>query len=253
MYYAEHRFLGDTTQLPTDGNEKSGGASDNVTVLELDNSLRVTYGEINGFAGDYFGFERPISSAASVGEMKELFQSWFDLLGAAPGGKPKAEAFRAELKGVNDQVDRVLRSATGGTGDELAMIYKKTPLNVWRMEEISKDARWAQGANFMRLLETNADHFGDEARLVYNAGHALAIDYAVKGDFSKALAINGFADHFLQDSFAAGHLRVPRAKIMDVSKAAVSGFDKVINFSANVSFPASGSFSPYLKVLTDAR
>jgi len=160
---------------------------------------------------------------------------------------------RAELKVVNDQVDRVLRSATGGTGDELAMIYKKTPLNVWRMEEVSKDARWAKGANFMRLLETNADHFGNEARLVYNAGHSLAIDYAVKGDFSKALAINGFADHFLQDSFAAGHLRVPRAKIMDLSKAAVLGLEKVINFSANVSFPAAGSVLQHLKILTNAR
>lgn len=244
MYYAEHRFLGDTTQLPTDGNEKSSGAPENVTVLELDNNLRVTYGEINGFAGDYFGFEKPISSAASAGEMKEVFQSWFDLLGVAPGGKLKAEALRAELKVVNDQVVHVLQSPTGGTGDELAMIYKNTPLDITHMQEVSKNPKWAKGADFIKLLQTNADHFGDEARLVYNAGHSLAIDYAVKGELSKALAINGFADHFLQDSFAAGHLRVPRAKLLSLSKRAVLGLDMAINASANVSFLASRIFSP---------
>jgi hypothetical protein len=243
MYYAEHRFLGDTTQPPTDVNQDSNGATDKVTLLELENKLLVTYGEINGFAGDYFGYERPISSASNFVEMKELFQSWFNLLGVSEGGKAKAEALRAELKVVNDQVVRVLQSATGGTGDELAEVYKKTPLNVWRMDDISKDTRWAKGASFLRLAETNIDHFGDEARLTYNAGHSLAIDCAVKGDLSKALAINGFADHFLQDSFAAGHLRVPRAKLWDISKAAVLGKDTAINLSSNVSFQHTYSFS----------
>jgi hypothetical protein len=240
MYYSEHRFLGDTTKLPPDGDEKSIGSTASATVLKLDNDLLVTYGEINGFAGDYFGLETPISSAGNTGEMKELFQNWFNLLGVSPKGKLKAEQLRKELKTVNDQVDSILRSATGGTGDELANVYKKTPLDILHMNDVTNDNKWAEGANFMKLLETNVDHFGEEARLVYNAGHSLAIDYAVKGELSKALAINGFADHFLQDSFAAGHLRVPRAKLMEVSKSAFLPMDKIINASANVSFPASG-------------
>lgn len=246
MYYAEHRFLGDTTALPTDSNVPSLPTSDTATVLELENKLLVTYGEINGF-GDYFGFAEPISCASSAEEMKALFHSWFDLLGTAAGGKLKAEALRTELKAVNDQVVHVLTSATGGTGDELAKVYKDTPLNVSRMEAISKDVRWAKGAAFMKLLATNADHFGEEARRVYEAGHTLAIDFAVKGELSKALAINGFADHFLQDSFAAGHLRVPRLEIMKLSNNAVMGLEFLVNATANVSSSVLQSF----EALTD--
>lgn len=36
--------------------------------------------------------------------------------------------------------------------------------------------------------------------------HGKAIQTALSGDLNKALAINGFADHFLTDAFAAGHL-----------------------------------------------
>jgi len=43
----------------------------------------------------------------------------------------------------------------------------------------------------------NAAHFGNLAML------------------QRAYAMNGFADHFLTDSFAAGHIRVPRLKIIE--------------------------------------
>ncbi|KAL0932511.1 uncharacterized protein CTRU02_211474 [Colletotrichum truncatum] len=214
---------------------EAGSAVADAPALTLENGLVLTYGEINGFAGDYFGFEEPISSESSVTERKARFQRWFDLLGVAPGGKLKAEALRSELKLVNDQADSVLRSPTGGTAHELAVVYEKTPLDIRHLDTISKDPRWGpNGAQFMRLLETNVDHFGAEARIAYNTGHTLALEWASKGQFQKALAINGFADHFLEDSFAAGHLRVPRALIMEVSKSAAAYVDKVVNAYANV-------------------
>lgn len=235
MYFAEHRFLGDTVDISKD---RQSGVSTLATPLTLENGLVVTYGEINGFAGDYFGLDKPISSDGSLEKRKDIFQRWFDLLGFSPGGKPKAEAIRTELKIMNDKADKVLRSASNNAAEELAEVYRKTPLDLQQLNKVSTDQRWTNGASFMQLLEANIDHFGPEARLTYDAGHALALDWAAKGDLSKALAINGFADHFLEDSFAAGHMRVPRADIAEVSThtmVVVPYFSKLINASSSVS------------------
>lgn len=240
MYYAEHRFLGDTTDISKKGSISPPDLSAIATPLKLENGLVVTYGEINGFAGDYFGYDKPISSETSIDKMKDIFQRWFDLLGFSPGGKAKAEALRAELKPVNNQADKILRSSNG-TANELAAVYQKTPLDIWHLDTVSKDMRWANGASFMQLLEANVDHFGPEARLTYNAGHALALDWAAKGDLNKALAINAFADHFLEDSFAAGHMRVPRAEIMEVSKhdtSLIPKYSQIVNACSNVRLPS---------------
>ncbi len=63
---------------------------------------------------------------------------------------------------------------------------------------------------YLGLAQINWDHFGADARTAYNAGHATAIQKAISGDLDGAYAMNAFADHFLEDSFSAGHLRTPR-------------------------------------------
>ena len=76
---------------------------------------------------------------------------------------------------------------------------------------------------YLELAEDNTDHFGWHNVLQYCRCHQLAIDSAIQaqscsGDdasWVKALYYNGFADHFLTDAFAAGHVRVPRREIRD--------------------------------------
>jgi len=63
---------------------------------------------------------------------------------------------------------------------------------------------------YFGLARINWDHFGEYARTAYNAGHSIAIQKAVGGDLEGAYTLNAFADHFLEDSFSAGHLRTPR-------------------------------------------
>ena len=63
---------------------------------------------------------------------------------------------------------------------------------------------------YLGLAKINWDHFGADARTAYNAGHRTALEAAVKGDLEDAYTMNAFADHFLEDSFSAGHLRTPR-------------------------------------------
>ncbi|KAK0435993.1 hypothetical protein EV421DRAFT_1833562 [Armillaria borealis] len=62
----------------------------------------------------------------------------------------------------------------------------------------------------LELVTFGRNHFGADARTVYNAGHSTAIQKAISWDLDGAYAMNVFADHFLEDSFSAGHLRTPR-------------------------------------------
>lgn len=62
---------------------------------------------------------------------------------------------------------------------------------------------------FFELTTINFDHFGRDAHKAYIAGHGVALKAAKEGDIEKAYTLNAFADHYLQDSFSAGHLRTP--------------------------------------------
>jgi hypothetical protein len=73
--------------------------------------------------------------------------------------------------------------------------------------------------SYLELALRNVDHFGWHNQVAYCRHHAAALELAAaaKGRaddrWSRALAYNAFADHFLTDGFAAGHIRVPRAEI----------------------------------------
>ena len=79
---------------------------------------------------------------------------------------------------------------------------------------------------YTRILEDNLDHFGFHNVLRYADAHGQALEIAYKASklrsshpekakklMEKAFFYNGFADHFLTDSFASGHMRVPRLQI----------------------------------------
>ena len=72
---------------------------------------------------------------------------------------------------------------------------------------------------YLELALQNTDHFGWHNIRAYCRHHGTALDLArsARGQqderFRRALYTNAFADHFLTDAFAAGHVRVPRAEI----------------------------------------
>ncbi|KAF4338996.1 hypothetical protein FBEOM_7083 [Fusarium beomiforme] len=121
--------------------------------------------------------------------------------------------------------------------------------------EVSKNPRWAVDASFMKLLEANVDYFGVEARATYDPGYAVAIEVDTGGDLKTALAINAFADHVLQDSFAAGHIRVPRKEIAEIAKYHTYSIPffkhediaKIINASSNVMHNEDGELGLWLE------
>ncbi len=84
----------------------------------------------------------------------------------------------------------------------------------------SENVRFAWNAkSYLELALRNTDHFGWHNARAYCRHHAEALRLASRcgrqanDDFRRALCTNAFADHFLTDGFAAGHIRVPRAEI----------------------------------------
>jgi hypothetical protein len=97
-------------------------------------------------------------------------------------------------------------------------------------------AEWqkASGGRYLKLAEKNVAHFAPQNPAVatpspagaaspnhqteWQKHHAAALDASRSGDKDKALQINSFADHFLTDAFAAGHL-INKADVMEQFKS----------------------------------
>ena len=62
----------------------------------------------------------------------------------------------------------------------------------------------------LRAASNNDDHFQDRALLAYDFYHRFAVHLAAEGNLTSALVVNAYADHFLQDALAPGHVRTPR-------------------------------------------
>lgn len=66
-----------------------------------------------------------------------------------------------------------------------------------------------------RLLHENAEHFGARAWHSYRTWHRQAMALARDGEIDIALVYNAFADHYLEDLFAPGHIFSPRGGMND--------------------------------------
>jgi hypothetical protein len=72
----------------------------------------------------------------------------------------------------------------------------------------------------LQALHLNEGHFQDEALLRQLMWHQAAISAAGK-QLASALIFEAYADHFLEDFFAPGHIVTPRASSGDMSSIAV--------------------------------
>ncbi|GAW15295.1 hypothetical protein ANO14919_047040 [Xylariales sp. No.14919] len=202
--YAEHAFLGDAITLKL----SSGGtalASD--YPFKLPSGLNLTYGTINGLAGDFYGTYDPISDGGTEKQRVERFLAAFNTLAVGVDRQPQ-EAL-AILKVLQKEVDAVNTALQHHEDPSVA--YSKLPDESWEFIKITFGRKGLPG--YLGLAAINWDHFGEHARIAYNTGHGVALSVAAEGDLDKAYTINAFADHFLEDSFSAGHLRTPRREL----------------------------------------
>lgn len=191
----------------------------------------LSFGDITALAGDFYGamlLSETISQAGINFEDRcKNFRHIFNTLVKAPQeevskilGMFKAEQAMAEkAKAHHLQAHRFFTKTT----DSRCMTYteikdhheKRSVLRAFRTLVIGDHT-------YTELLKYNFDHFNlkGDAKTAYTIGHYLALKEAEaagkENDFTRlqqAYAIEAFASHFLTDTFASGHMRVPRREL----------------------------------------
>lgn len=205
---AEHAYLGDMLVLTG----PDGNALPRYFKFKLPNTVSLTYGEINCLSGDFYGTSNPISDGKDIEQQVQYFLDAYYWLAKDNTRQP-------------DEVNKILSIALQERTEFAKAVAAGTNPSAMYAQLPDRTADY-EAATFFRtkipgylgLASINFDHFGADARTAYNAGHLAALRVAAKGgeeNLLTAYTLNAFADHFLEDSFAAGHLRTPRRLLHD--------------------------------------
>jgi hypothetical protein len=154
----------------------------------------LTYGEIVAFSGDFY--ESP----------GDLFEE-----------KPSPLPWLWEDNDLGDLIESLNHELT----------WIKQPMEERKTSYPDENvALWWNAKHYVELALRNNSHFGWHNALMYARWHEAALAMAARAAaetdrdrkallFREAVYTNGFADHFLTDGFAAGHVRTPAAQIRD--------------------------------------
>jgi len=176
--------------------------------LQLPNGVEMAFGQIIALAGDFYGIpEHPIIDPSkginqTDSDRQQRFLAAYNSLARAPKDK-----LQKELDKLIMALDKESQAGTSIGNKEWDQIT---------------GGKWIGGlpikhGRMLKLAQNNSDHFLPYAKDAYLAGHLLALSKArdtskYAGSQSKkllheALSLDGFACHFLTDSFSSGHIR----------------------------------------------
>lgn len=185
----EHVWLGDAgAEAACVGLNLPGTFLRSLTRLKTEH--RFSYGELVALSGDFYG------SPVDLFEEEPAFLPW--LWESNDLGDIRS-IFDSELKWIEEQ--RAGGPAEAYPDDNIRMAWN--------------------AKSYIELALANSDHFGWHNMVAYCKWHQAALDLVAKNpgrtdeNFRRAVFYNAFADHFLTDGFAAGHIRVPRAEIRE--------------------------------------
>ncbi len=169
-------------------------------LVRADGKQTFSYGELVAFSGDFYANPEGIYE-----EKAEPFLKWNrnDVSDVQKRFKEEVEAIENFLHGHSDQA------------------YPDFNLNyAWNYPD------------YLSLALANEAHFGFYNMIAYVNYHGRALNLALEAHslaavdaarsqrlFTQALFLNAFADHFLTDGFAAGHIRDPRVQILQWGRA----------------------------------
>ncbi|KAK6000003.1 hypothetical protein QM012_003991 [Aureobasidium pullulans] len=205
--YAEHRYLGDYISLQMDDGSKKLGSD---VLFTLKNKSLLRYGEINAFAGDFYGSYYPISDGTNFEYQCTRFSNVFWYLNENESRTPgELPVLKDLMKEEVDLFNEAIRNH-----EDPSVAYSKLKDMTKKLINATIGRPLTQ-PGYLGLAAINWDHFGEHAHIVYTAGHTLALREASKpdGNLNVAYTINAFANHFLEDSFSAGHVRTPRKQL----------------------------------------
>ncbi|WP_115706957.1 phospholipase [Legionella sainthelensi] len=222
----EHQYFGDQINLRFYN-------SNSDKLLHLPNGLILTYGQIVMLAGDLFGDPQHPVSICIMDKRKECFNLQFYALA---GDKDKNNCQTPRIQAENliqyqEQIAQLL-VAWRAQGKSDSEFYKEygSAINK-KLNRLTCGGSFISDyipfGNYLKLSETNFDHYQPESLIAYEVGHQVALDTALLGYQQKikgnvahaeqllelAYAQNAFANHYLSDSFASGHIRTPRLEI----------------------------------------
>jgi hypothetical protein len=185
--------------------------------------LELTYGQVIALGGDFYGDpDRPVCNAGNLEQQIEQFQKNFASLQTSNEVKKILQiADQYEFKPIAARV--ALKQPPSGVYAGMTTSRGHVVPDEDRAYDEATGGTFFRNGRYLNLTVTNLDHFGVDAMACYNAGHILAQQTAVNAQGSQdpntalmvAYAINAFADHFLTDLFAAGHMRTPRRKLFE--------------------------------------
>lgn len=185
------------------------------------NALHLSYGSLTSLAGDFYGTYQPISDGPTLDDRVSRFTSSWNLLTR----EPPSVAELARITSIENklELDPLLHSDPSEPPSSVyARISDLRLTTAWFAATRSRTPSHGYSQTYpgyLGLVLTNWDHFGASAHTAYIAGHTAALRAAAAGtkpeDLQLAYALNAFADHFLEDAFSAGHLRVPRRALHD--------------------------------------
>ncbi|KAJ5358255.1 hypothetical protein N7541_005413 [Penicillium brevicompactum] len=205
MESPDHILLGDAVELKLE----SGSRPAKDVRFKLESELNLTYGEISALAGDFYGTWSPISDPPNEDERTRRFISAWDSLAKKSTLQPKeGEKIMKIIKDQHHAVGKAIKEAK-----PISDVYADAKWNLNFLAATQDRAKLGQ-ATYYDLAMLDWDHFGSDAEIAYKTGHFAAMEVATSkkepATLYAAYAMNAFADHFLQDSFSAGHVRTPR-------------------------------------------
>jgi hypothetical protein len=194
--------------------------------VATDSNFALTYGQFIALGGDFYGDpDHPVCTSPSP-----VLQFWKNF-----NSMVNARAEVQAILAVASRYEFGPISSAVGQNRQPSGVYAALPTTPphWVSDEDrafdeATGGTPIQNGRYLNLAFTNFDHFGLDAISCYRTGHALAQATAAKAKAitdpnarAKALlnayAINAFADHFLTDLFAAGHMRTPRRKLFETA------------------------------------
>jgi hypothetical protein len=215
--------------------------------LKLENGLGLTYGQINGLRGDFFGGFKAICQGKDFKEQRELFTQAYNCLGKDPNAIEETHKIidtrKEEVKAIGAATRREGKISAAAAYKKMAAdaANNDSRVHFGQKEDLVLQgitvtrAEWSQyqAPAYIRLAQLNLDHFGEDAHTAYNAGHHCAMAKAAEGgsleNLEIAYAMNAFADHYFGDYFAAGHVRTPRGFLHGEGSLALSAAWKTMN------------------------
>lgn len=185
----EHKVLGD------DGYRKACAESGACPAVlhRADKKETFTYGELVAFSGDFYETPFEIYNERHSQSLIHPF---------AANTKRIKEAFAEEEAAMRQQMSNK------------DVVYPDNNLGFF-----------FAFPKYLELATRNTNHFGWQNMKFYVKYHAEALSMALKAralkndakkveQLTRALFLNAFADHFLTDAYATGHLRNPRAQAL---------------------------------------